>query len=105
MFQAEGNQNKADKEETEKILKEIQCIFGWIDTLDKPTLIRHLKKYNQNPNGNVDCLKKRLKTYLRKKKLASSNIYCGSDVKTLFPYYVVLDFEATCNEVNPPDFP
>jgi len=102
---AEENKSKGDEEETEKVYQEIHCIFGWIDSMEKHLVIRHLKKYNLSTSGSIDCQKKRLKSYLKKKKLAASNIYCGNDVKTLFPYYVVLDFEATCNEVNPPDFP
>lgn len=106
-FQVEDS--KASKEEPEvkipdTVYRELETIYEWIESLDKASLSRHLKKNNQNPNGTVDILRKRLKGFLRRKKLASVNIFCG-DVKTLFPYYVVLDFEATCNEVNPPDFP
>lgn len=106
-FQVEDS--KASKEEPEvkipdSVYRELETIYGWIDSLDKASLARNLKKNNQNPNGTADSLRKRLKGFLRRKKLASINIVCA-DVKTLFPYYVVLDFEATCNEVNPPDFP
>uniref|UniRef100_A0A1B6M930 Exonuclease domain-containing protein n=1 Tax=Graphocephala atropunctata TaxID=36148 RepID=A0A1B6M930_9HEMI len=90
--------------ETDVVYREIQCIFSWVDSLDKNALMRNLKKYNLNPTGSLESLRKRLKTFLKKKKLASANILC-SDIKTLYPYYVVLDFEATCNEVNPTDYP
>lgn len=89
--------------DAEAIYKEIQSIFCWVDSLDKYTLMRQLKKYNHNPCGSLEVLKKRLKACLQKKKLSSANIY-SNNVKTLYPFYVVLDFEATCNEVNPSDY-
>jgi len=89
----------------QSVQTELQTIYKWIDDLDRHSLVVKLKQQNQNPNGNVEILRKRLKNYFRRKKL-STVLYPNSNrIKTLFPYYVVLDFEATCNEINPPDFP
>ncbi|XP_054272880.1 3'-5' exoribonuclease 1-like isoform X2 [Macrosteles quadrilineatus] len=95
--------NKEGQEAKDEINREIKCLFGWIDSLDRQALLRQLSRNNLPTNGSVECLKSRLKSFMEKRKLASfDNSY--NNVKTLFPYYVVLDFEATCNEVNPPDF-
>ncbi|XP_054281128.1 3'-5' exoribonuclease 1-like [Macrosteles quadrilineatus] len=80
-----------------------KCSVDWIDSLDRQALLRQLSRNNLPTNGSVELLKSRLKSFMEKRKLASfDNSY--NNVKTLFPYYVVLDFEATCNEVNPPEF-
>jgi len=50
--------------------------------------------------GNKEVLKKRLKSYFKKKKLAQSNIATEQQNSKL-QYLLVIDFEATC-EVNAP---
>lgn len=70
--------------------------------MPKHRLVSSLRKLHLNHTGSVDVLKKRLKNFYRKQKLSSANIVT---IKKLFPYYVIIDFEATCNEVNDPGYP
>ena len=63
---------------------------------------RQLRKFKLSVDGNGDVLKKRLKNYYTKKKLADENLQVTNN---LYPFYVIIDFEATCEEVNDPDYP
>lgn len=87
---------------SDPIYKEIATVNGQINGMSKRHLISHLRKLQLNHTGSVDILKKRLKNFYRKQKLSSANIVT---IKKLFPYYVIIDFEATCNEVNDPGYP
>ena len=46
-------------------------------------------------------LKKRLKSHYKKQKLDAAQ---GARTDTYYDYICVVDFEATCEESNPPDF-
>ncbi|XP_075223309.1 3'-5' exoribonuclease 1-like [Lycorma delicatula] len=81
--------------------KELVILNGRINEMDRNTLVTNLKRLNLNFNGNVTAMKKRLKNYYKSQKLPSSNLRC---VNKMYPYYVVVDFEATCNEINPPNY-
>ncbi|XP_029082047.1 3'-5' exoribonuclease 1 isoform X2 [Monodon monoceros] len=53
------------------------------------------------PRGVKDVLKKRLKNYYKKQKLMLKE---GSCADSYYDYICVIDFEATCEEGNPPEF-
>lgn len=85
----------------EATFKHLARINGEINKMNTEQLIEKLKHYNLDINGNDDVRRRRLKNMYRKLKLASININVSSDV---LPYYVIIDFEATCLSVNPPDY-
>lgn len=87
---------------SDPIYKEIAIVNGEINCMSKQRLVSSLKKLHLNHTGSVDILKKRLKNFYRKQKLSSANIVT---IKKLYPYYVIIDFEATCKEVNDPGYP
>lgn len=49
-----------------------------------------------------DVLKKRLKNYYKKEKLTQQREDGGAN--SYYDYICIIDFEATCEEGNPPDF-
>jgi len=49
--------------------------------------------------GVPEVLKKRLKSYYKEQKLP-----CSSIQGQYYPYMVVIDYEATCEETNPTDY-
>lgn len=53
--------------------------------------------------GVKDVMKKRLKSHYKKQKLMQSTAD-GGLTDTYYDYICVVDFEATCEKVNPPDF-
>lgn len=53
--------------------------------------------------GTKEVLQKRLKAYTKKQHLAESSIKSKS-IERYVDYYVVIDFEGTCEEVNPPGY-
>ena len=54
-----------------------------------------LKSFHVNSNGSENELKERLKKSYEKVILASGKDMSVSNM--IFPYYVVIDFEATCD--------
>jgi 3'-5' exoribonuclease 1 len=84
------------------VYKELSKINGKINQMSKIEMERQLRKLKLSTEGSGDILKKRLKNYYTKKKLADENLQVTNN---LYPYYVIIDFEATCEEVNDPDFP
>jgi 3'-5' exoribonuclease 1 len=60
------------------------------------------KLYEFNCRGHKDVLKKRLKNYLKNRKLIQAKVCRRTE--PLYDYYIVIDFEATCNEYNPEGF-
>ncbi len=60
--------------------------------------------------GCHEVLRKRLKIYLKRQMIASdpappSDLLAFADLNPYgLDYLLVLDFEATCQEINPPDY-
>jgi len=76
--------------------------FRKIERLSIPELTKKLQLLNLRSTGNRDILLRRLKKHYERKKLAQYNLLKD---KKYCPYYIVIDFEATCIEINPPDYP
>lgn len=75
---------------------------GQINRMKKHQLMNTMNRKNLNADGEIDVLRKRLKNHYRMKALIKAKV-CESE-STFFPYFVVIDIEATCTENNPPDF-
>lgn len=86
---------------TEAIYKELSIINGKINRMSSDELIKKLKHYHLDTNGSDEVRRKRLKSHYKKVKLGSADLYLSSK---LLPYYVIVDFEATCEVVNPPNY-
>lgn len=86
---------------SDAIFKELSVINGQINGLKRKELVTKLKKYNLNHKGHISVLRKRLKNHFKIKKLTKAKLM---EIQNLQPYYVVIDFEATCQENNPVDF-
>lgn len=89
-------------DEKRELVKSLTLLFGKVHQMSKGELITNLSENNLHTGGNRDVLVKRLKNFYRIQKLSSVNVL--PTVKYA-PYYLVLDFEATCNTVNAPDYP
>ncbi|XP_053559164.1 3'-5' exoribonuclease 1 [Bombina bombina] len=61
-----------------------------------------LTEYKLDTRGVKDVLKKRLKNYYKKQKLTYTKDSGSSD--QYYDYICVIDFEATCEEDNSPDY-
>lgn len=73
-----------------------------INNMDPRKLKHKFKWFSQEIDDDVDSCRKLLK--FRLAKLIQSNaayLYRNEDV---LPYYVVIDFEATCDISNPSNF-
>lgn len=65
-------------------------------------LIEHLEANKLSVIGHDDVLKARLKYFFKVQRFTEAGL--GYIIFSL-PYYIVVDFEATCDTLNPPDFP
>lgn len=95
-------QSDLPDDEKREVVKSLTLLFGYVHRMSRAELVANLRDNNLPSGGTRDVLVKRLKNHYRVKKLADVNIV--PTVKHA-PYYVVLDFEATCNTVNAPDYP
>lgn len=84
------------------LFQRLASINGKINRMKRRQLIDTMNKKKLNVDGDIDVLKKRLKNHYRMQALIKAKI-CESE-STYFPYFVVIDIEATCYEDNPPDF-
>nr|CAD7399242.1 unnamed protein product [Timema cristinae] len=84
------------------VYKELSKINGNINQMSKAGVVSKLRELKLNTEGTTEILRKRLKNHYRKQKLTNANLLT---VSKLFPYYVIVDFEATCEEVNTPNYP
>ena len=66
-------------------------------------LKRALAEKNMNHHGKRDTLKRRLKEHIKVEKLIAAGLMEASENRNV-DYFVVIDFEATCEEKNPPGF-
>lgn len=75
---------------------------GRINQLTRRQLIDKLSEKNLKKEGEIDILRKRLKNHYKMEALFKAKL-CDSTA-TCFPYFVVIDIEATCTEKNPSDY-
>ena len=87
---------------SDAVYKELSRLNGRINQMSKGAIIHKLKQLKLSTEGTCDVLKKRLKIYYKKQKLSTAHLLSAAN---LLPFYVIVDFEATCQEVNAPDYP
>uniref|UniRef100_A0A3Q2NT24 3'-5' exoribonuclease 1 n=1 Tax=Fundulus heteroclitus TaxID=8078 RepID=A0A3Q2NT24_FUNHE len=85
------------------VYKEIALANGHINRMSKDELRVKLAELKLDTRGVKDVMKKRLKNHYKKQKLLQSAAE-GGPTDTYYDFICVVDFEATCEEDNPPDF-
>ncbi|XP_032915901.1 3'-5' exoribonuclease 1 isoform X3 [Catharus ustulatus] len=86
---------------SDPIYKEIAITNGCINRMTREELRSKLEEFKLETRGVKDVLKKRLKNYYKKQKLMQKESTNGD---SCYDYICVVDFEATCEEGNPPEF-
>ncbi|KAB7498615.1 3'-5' exoribonuclease 1 [Armadillidium nasatum] len=81
------------------VLKEISKMNGEINRMSVYDLQVKLKRNKLDQRGKKDVLRKRLKMFYKKKLLTESNVKDPNGVNYEHKYFVVIDFEATCDEM------
>ncbi|XP_006884203.1 PREDICTED: 3'-5' exoribonuclease 1 [Elephantulus edwardii] len=93
------NSNTSDF--SDPVYKEIAITNGCINRMSKEELRAKLSEFKLETRGVKDVLKKRLKNYCKKQKLMLKEDSCAG---SYYDYICIIDFEATCEEGNPPEF-
>merc|ERR1712126_566644 len=84
------------------VYKEISFKNGQINKSDLSTLKKMCRDEHIDSSGKRPLIQQRLKTYFKNKMLKEAGILQRSEK---FDYFVIVDFEATCEEKNAPDYP
>jgi len=84
------------------VYKEISHKNGQINKSDLSTLKKMCRDEHIDSSGKRPLIQQRLKTYFKNKMLKEAGILNRSEK---FDYFVIVDFEATCEEKNAPDYP
>jgi len=84
------------------MFQRLASVNGKINRMKRRQLIDTMNNKKLSTDGEIDVLKKRLKNHYRMQALIKAKI-CESE-STYFPYFVVIDIEATCTENNPADY-
>lgn len=80
---------------------------GKINGYSKQELIQNLRSLRLETEGNKSVLIKRLKNFYRKTLLNVAGVQEQNEkgkIRFVFHYYVVIDFEATCELIKSPEF-
>ncbi|NP_001018450.1 3'-5' exoribonuclease 1 [Danio rerio] len=88
---------------SDPVYKEIALANGAINRMNREELRAKCTELKLDTRGVNDVLRKRLKSYYKKQKLMHSPAAEGNS-DMYFDYICVVDFEATCEENNPPDY-
>ncbi|KAJ7987115.1 hypothetical protein DPEC_G00335410 [Dallia pectoralis] len=90
---------------SDPVYKEIAVANGHINRMTKEELRSKLAELKLDTRGVKDVMKKRLKNYYKKQKLSlMQSVKKGEAMDTYYDYICVVDFEATCEQDNPPEF-
>ncbi|XP_023081074.1 3'-5' exoribonuclease 1 isoform X5 [Piliocolobus tephrosceles] len=107
-YRFDGQETKGSKFVTssvsdfsDPVYKEIAITNGCINRMSKEELRAKLSEFKLETRGVKDVLKKRLKNYYKKQKLMLKESNCAD---SYYDYICIIDFEATCEEGNPPEF-
>ena len=89
------------------VYKQMAVLNGQINTYSRLELVKTLKALRLDDEGGKSVLVKRLKNFYRRQLLNVAGISEQREnarIRVMFDYYVVIDFEATCEMVNSDDF-
>ncbi|XP_016136468.1 3'-5' exoribonuclease 1-like isoform X2 [Sinocyclocheilus grahami] len=88
---------------SDPVYKEIAVANGTINRMNRDQLCAKCAELKLDTRGVKDVLKKRLKSYYKRQNLMHSAAANGN-IDVYFDYICVVDYEATCEENNPPDY-
>lgn len=88
---------------SDPVYKEIAVENGTINRMNRDELRAKCAELTLDTRGVKDVLRKRLKSYYKKQILMHSAA-ANENTDSYFDYICVVDFEATCEENNPPDY-
>ncbi|XP_040579997.1 3'-5' exoribonuclease 1 [Lepeophtheirus salmonis] len=86
--------------EQQKIYQEISKLNGLVDQMTIQKVKNRCKDVKIDPRGHNYVVKRRLKEYYKREKLEEAGLAVNRNVH----YFVVIDFEATCEERNPSNY-
>ncbi|XP_043575937.1 3'-5' exoribonuclease 1 isoform X2 [Chiloscyllium plagiosum] len=92
------------KDFSDPVYKEIAVTNGHINRMTRDELRTKLAELHLETRGVKDVLRKRLKNYYKKQKLTQTLLIKPECSDTYYDYICVIDFEATCEENNPPEY-
>lgn len=78
------------------VYKKLAVINGEINKLTKQQMVEKLAELHLDTRGLKDVLKKRLKSYYKRKNLGTAKVVNNS-IKCRYDNLLVIDFEATCD--------
>lgn len=84
---------------SDPVYKKLARMNGEVNRMTKAELRRSLAELHLHTGGVKEVLKKRLKNFYKRKKLTAANLKKGIE-HPQYDYYVVIDYEATCQENN-----
>lgn len=84
------------------INRDLATINGKVNNMDVKKIRHKFRWFNCENQEDVEACRKAVKLRLAKIiRRHAASLYVNQRV---LPYYVVLDFEATCEALNPPDY-
>jgi len=103
VFEEEKENECSSKPFSDPVYKRISVKNGQINKYDLSTMRRVCQEQGLDSTGKHDSVKKRLKEHFKNLFLKEA----GLDFRPhrTFDYLVVVDFEATCEDKNSPDYP
>jgi len=88
------------------VYRVISKINGKINRMDVDQLKSMCRQHGLATIGKREAIKRRLKEYIKSEKLIEAGLLDRKATLIInTPYFIVIDFEATCEERNPPSYP
>ncbi|XP_076034444.1 3'-5' exoribonuclease 1-like [Oratosquilla oratoria] len=95
------NQSSSSSHIIDPVFQQLSKINGLINSMKKEEIKAKLRSLRLDTRGKKEVLKKRLKAYYKRRKLAQANLKDPGGVRFHYNHFVVIDFEATCDSNTP----
>ncbi|KAK6635946.1 hypothetical protein RUM44_001201 [Polyplax serrata] len=96
-----GKSDEESNKVPEAVLIDIVRAYDKVDIMSLKDVIAKLKCFHLDTQGSENILRENLKTSYQKILLNGVDLSLSND---LLPYYVIIDFEATCLHTNTPGY-
>jgi len=103
----ETTKKKKENKFSHPVYKQISVMNGKINSYSKLELVQNLKSLRLDTEGNKNVLARRLKDFYKRTLLNVAGVQEQNEngrIKFVFHYYVVIDFEATCELIKSSEF-
>ena len=97
------NPNNTENLMTHPVYSEISYLNGQINRMDLCQMKQRCKELDLECNGKREAVKRRLKEHFKNAKLIEAGLVKPRENRNV-DYFIVIDFEATCEERNPPEY-